>query len=92
MIGGKSAVDGDVLPYGLAMGNRAKLVGLNLVGLRRLQVIDNHHWSTVYSIHGPIHSHIYIYIYRSLEAVLKSCCKHFATSLARKTSLRLPRP
>uniref|UniRef100_A0AAV1VIQ9 UDP N-acetylglucosamine O-acyltransferase C-terminal domain-containing protein n=1 Tax=Peronospora matthiolae TaxID=2874970 RepID=A0AAV1VIQ9_9STRA len=38
MVGGQSAVDGDVLPYGLVMGNRAKLVGLNLVGLRRAGV------------------------------------------------------
>lgn len=38
MVGGKSAVDGDVLPYGLAIGNRAKLAGLNLVGLRRAKV------------------------------------------------------
>ncbi|CAI5733254.1 unnamed protein product [Hyaloperonospora brassicae] len=39
MVGGQSAVDGDVLPYGLVMGNRAKLVGLNLVGLRRAGVL-----------------------------------------------------
>ncbi|RLN46150.1 hypothetical protein BBJ29_005769 [Phytophthora kernoviae] len=38
MIGGQSAVDGDVLPYGLVVGNRAKLAGLNLVGLRRAGV------------------------------------------------------
>ncbi|ETV86863.1 acyl-[acyl-carrier-protein]-UDP-N-acetylglucosamine O-acyltransferase, variant 1 [Aphanomyces astaci] len=42
MIGGKSAVDGDVLPFGLACGNRAKLVGLNLIGLRRLQASRTH--------------------------------------------------
>ncbi|KAJ0406601.1 hypothetical protein ATCC90586_003112 [Pythium insidiosum] len=35
MVGGGSAVDADVLPYGLVSGNRAKLLGLNLVGLRR---------------------------------------------------------
>ncbi|KAI9922890.1 hypothetical protein PsorP6_000454 [Peronosclerospora sorghi] len=38
MIGGQSAVDGDVLPYGLVVGNRAKLAGLNLIGLRRAGV------------------------------------------------------
>ncbi|KAG7377605.1 hypothetical protein PHYPSEUDO_011400 [Phytophthora pseudosyringae] len=38
MVGGQSAVDGDVLPYGLVVGNRAKLAGLNLVGLRRAGV------------------------------------------------------
>ncbi len=34
-IGAHSMVDGDVIPFGLAVGNRAKLAGLNLVGLRR---------------------------------------------------------
>lgn len=40
MVGGKSAVDGDVLPYGLAIGNRAKIAGLNLIGLRRAKVTN----------------------------------------------------
>jgi UDP-N-acetylglucosamine acyltransferase len=34
-IGGASAVARDVPPYVIAVGNRAKLVGLNLVGLKR---------------------------------------------------------
>lgn len=34
-IGGMSGVENDVIPYGLVIGNRAHLVGLNLVGLRR---------------------------------------------------------
>lgn len=34
-VGAHSMVDGDVIPYGMAVGNRAKLAGLNLVGLRR---------------------------------------------------------
>lgn len=34
-IGAHSMVDGDVIPYGMAIGNRAKLAGLNLVGLKR---------------------------------------------------------
>jgi UDP-N-acetylglucosamine acyltransferase len=34
-IGAQSMVDGDVIPYGMAVGNRAALTGLNLVGLRR---------------------------------------------------------
>ena len=28
-------IDADVIPYGLAVGNRARLGGLNLVGLKR---------------------------------------------------------
>ena len=35
MIGGMSAVENDIVPYGLAVGNRAKIMGINLVGLRR---------------------------------------------------------
>lgn len=35
MIGGMSGIENDVIPYGLAMGDRAFLAGLNLVGLKR---------------------------------------------------------
>ncbi|MEO1091923.1 MAG: acyl-ACP--UDP-N-acetylglucosamine O-acyltransferase [Pseudomonadota bacterium] len=35
MIGGLTGVEDDVIPYGLVMGDRAHLAGLNLVGLRR---------------------------------------------------------
>jgi len=34
-IGAQSMIDADVIPYGLAVGNRARLAGLNLVGLKR---------------------------------------------------------
>lgn len=34
-IGAQSMVDADVIPYGMALGNRARLAGLNLVGLKR---------------------------------------------------------
>jgi UDP-N-acetylglucosamine acyltransferase len=34
-IGGMSAIENDVIPYGMAMGNRAHLAGLNIIGLRR---------------------------------------------------------
>jgi UDP-N-acetylglucosamine acyltransferase len=39
-IGGASAVSRDVPPYAMAVGNRAKLVGLNLVGLKRSGLAD----------------------------------------------------
>jgi UDP-N-acetylglucosamine acyltransferase len=39
-IGGCSAVHRDVPPYAMAVGNRAKLVGLNLVGLKRSGFTD----------------------------------------------------
>jgi UDP-N-acetylglucosamine acyltransferase len=35
MVGGASGVEGDVIPFGTCMGNRARLTGLNIVGLRR---------------------------------------------------------
>lgn len=35
MIGGMTGVDQDVIPYGSAMGERARLSGLNIVGLKR---------------------------------------------------------
>jgi UDP-N-acetylglucosamine acyltransferase len=35
MIGGMSGIENDVIPYGSAMGNRAHLSGLNVVGLKR---------------------------------------------------------
>jgi UDP-N-acetylglucosamine acyltransferase len=34
-IGGLSGVENDVIPYGMALGNRAALAGLNLIGLKR---------------------------------------------------------
>jgi UDP-N-acetylglucosamine acyltransferase len=34
-VGAHSMVDGDIIPYGMAVGNRASLTGLNLVGLKR---------------------------------------------------------
>jgi UDP-N-acetylglucosamine acyltransferase len=39
-IGGCSAVHRDVPPYAMAVGNRAKLVGLNLIGLKRFGLPD----------------------------------------------------
>ena len=40
-IGGCSAVHRDVPPYAMAVGNRAKLVGLNLIGLKRSGLSDS---------------------------------------------------
>jgi UDP-N-acetylglucosamine acyltransferase len=34
-VGGLTGLENDLIPYGMAMGNRASLAGLNLVGLRR---------------------------------------------------------
>ncbi len=35
MVGGASGVENDVIPFGMVTGNRARLGGLNIVGLRR---------------------------------------------------------
>lgn len=35
MVGGMSGVESDVIPYGSVLGNRARLSGLNIVGLKR---------------------------------------------------------
>ena len=35
MIGGLSGIETDIIPYGMAMGERATLEGLNLVGMKR---------------------------------------------------------
>ncbi len=35
MIGGMSGVERDVIPYGQAMGDRARLCGLNIIGMQR---------------------------------------------------------
>jgi len=35
MVGGMSGVENDVIPYGSVMGDRARLGGLNIVGLKR---------------------------------------------------------
>lgn len=34
-VGGLSAIENDVIPYGMALGNRASLAGLNIIGLKR---------------------------------------------------------
>jgi UDP-N-acetylglucosamine acyltransferase len=34
-VGGLAGVEHDVIPFGLALGNRASLAGLNFVGLKR---------------------------------------------------------
>jgi UDP-N-acetylglucosamine acyltransferase len=35
MIGGVAGVEADVIPFGTVLGNRARLIGLNVIGLRR---------------------------------------------------------
>ncbi len=41
MVGGMTGVLSDVIPFGLSLGNRNNLVGLNLIGLRRAKISNN---------------------------------------------------
>jgi UDP-N-acetylglucosamine acyltransferase len=34
-VGGMSGLENDLIPYGMALGNRAHLAGLNIIGMRR---------------------------------------------------------
>lgn len=65
MIGGMTGVEFDVIPFGSVMGNRAKLSGLNLVGLKRRGVsrADIHTLRAVYKAlfqetHGSLSTRI----------------------------------
>ena len=40
MIGGMTGVEKDVIPYALSVGNRNYLTGLNLIGLRRKNILN----------------------------------------------------
>ena len=40
MVGGMTGVLSDVIPFGLSLGNRNNLVGLNLIGLRRAKFLN----------------------------------------------------
>ena len=58
MIGGMTGVLSDVIPFGLSLGNRNNLVGLNLIGLRRANIsnanikILQKFYDTVFSNHN----------------------------------------
>jgi UDP-N-acetylglucosamine acyltransferase len=58
MVGGVSGVEGDVIPFGSVIGNRARLTALNVIGLRRrgfdkaaIQRLHNA-FRALYSKHG----------------------------------------
>lgn len=52
MIGGMTGVEADVIPFGLVMGDRARLSGLNIVGLKRrgFSRDDIHNLRTAYRL------------------------------------------
>ncbi len=41
MVGGMTGVLSDVIPFGLSLGNRNNLAGLNIIGLRRAKISNN---------------------------------------------------
>jgi UDP-N-acetylglucosamine acyltransferase len=51
MIGGMTGVENDVIPYGMALGNRARLNGINVVGLKRRGV----HKSAIQTLRNAYH-------------------------------------
>ena len=55
MIGGMSGIDKNVLPFSLVIGNRAKLRGLNLVGIRRNN-FSKDEIERIKEVHSFIHS------------------------------------
>ena len=64
MVGGMTGVLSDVIPFGLSLGNRNNLVGLNLIGLKRanykkadIQSVNNF-VKTIFSSKETIHNEI----------------------------------
>ncbi len=51
-VGGLAGVENDVIPYGMALGNRAYLAGLNIIGLKRRNFSRNeiHELRAVYRL------------------------------------------
>jgi UDP-N-acetylglucosamine acyltransferase len=64
MIGGMSGIENDVIPFGQAAGERANLVGLNLVGLKRRQFSREEiselrsAYRTLFSREGTMHERV----------------------------------
>jgi len=48
MVGGMSGIENDIIPYGSVIGNRARLQGLNVVGLKR----RNFDRETIHALRG----------------------------------------
>jgi UDP-N-acetylglucosamine acyltransferase len=63
-IGGLAAVEHDVIPYGMALGNRAYLGGLNIIGLKRRGVTRadihalRHSFRMLFNEGGTVHEQV----------------------------------
>ncbi len=53
MVGGMSGIEGDVIPFGMAFGERAHLQGLNLVGMKRRN-LDRESIKNIRNLYGEI--------------------------------------
>ncbi len=64
IVGGMSGVENDVIPYGSVMGDRARLSGLNVIGLKRRNFAKNeiHNLRTAYRMlfaeEGTLHERV----------------------------------
>lgn len=78
-IGGASAVDKDIIPFGMAIGNRAGLAGLNLVGLKR-RGFKREDMRALMAAFGEIFQSVESTLYDRAEAVAKeNTNEHVAT-------------
>lgn len=75
MIGGMSGVEADVIPFGLVMGERAGLAGLNLVGLKRRN-FDRETIHAMRSVHREIFEGTEGTLQERAETVRKSHLEH----------------
>ena len=80
MIGGMSGIDKNVLPFSLAIGNRAKLRGLNLVGIRR----NNFNKEDVNKIHALHERFISEDLHLSIEDKVESIFYDYKSILNEK--------
>ncbi|AIL64996.1 Acyl-[acyl-carrier-protein]--UDP-N- acetylglucosamine O-acyltransferase [Rickettsiales bacterium Ac37b] len=56
MIGGMASIESDVIPYGIALNERAYLSGINIVGLRRRNY-DNETISSIQNVYEELFLH-----------------------------------
>lgn len=67
MVGGVSGVEADVIPFGSVIGNRARLAGLNVIGLRR-RGVDRGQLHTIRAAFRMLFSGDLVFAQRTLAA------------------------
>lgn len=66
MIGGVSGVEADVIPFGSVIGNRARLAGLNVIGLKR-RGFDKAQIQVLHTAFRSLFRHEGVFAYRVAE-------------------------